>query len=521
MRTHYFTGPRVLKSAFGVALALSVALAGCESAPSDSYAAAQEAVANGEPRTALELIDAESAQDSNKPEIGMLAGDIALALGNADRAVTEFKRVAEGPASSSLAKAKLAEAQVMANYMGAAKVSVANLTFDVPAAYTAAIAYALSQGDGDNAAAKLEEGLEKFPDNPRLVTIDAERLYSQVEPEAARERLQPVLRLTPPVAQAHMLAGRMALANRDPDAASTHFQAALKSQPNNQTAMLAMAAVAKDKGDKRQSANWIDKANQAGDPHPIGLLFAAQMAYEVGNLDRAFELVELVPPAMAGEPNFARLRGFVDAARGQYGAAILPLKSYLDEASDDYDARRTLAMAYAEEGELTNAWETIEPILRDPQADASALTLALKLSEATGRGDKAAIQTALANRQNSADLSKQLRAAGVAIRAGDWTKADGIYTPLVDGAGANDAVLLNNAAAVKSELGDHAAAIALGRRALAIAPESPQVLDTLGWALWREGKSVQEARDLLTKAAKFAPSNPEIAEHWAIAHKEA
>ncbi|MEL7519672.1 MAG: tetratricopeptide repeat protein, partial [Pseudomonadota bacterium] len=135
--------------------------------------------------------------------------------------------------------------------------------------------------------------------------------------------------------------------------------------------------------------------------------------------------------------------------------------------------------------------------------------------------DKAAIQMALANRQKSADLTKQLRAAGVAIRAGDWTKADGIYAPLVDGAGANDAVLLNNAAAVKSELGDHAAAIALGRRALAIAPESPQVLDTLGWALWREGKSVQEARDLLTKAAKFAPSNPEIAEHWAIAHKEA
>lgn len=521
MRKHPLSRPYLSPTVFGVALALSLALAGCESAPSDPYAAAQHAVANGEPRTALELIDAASAQDPNNPEVGMLAGDIALALGNADRAVTEFKRVAEGLASSSLAKAKLAEAQVMANYMGAAKASVAQLTFDVPAAYTAAIAYALSQGDGDTATAQLEEGLEKFPEDPRLVTIDAERLYSQVEPEAALERLKPVLRLKPPVAQAHMLAGRMALARRDPSAASTHFQAALKSQPNNQTAMLAMAAVAKDKGDTEQSANWIDKANQAGDPHPIGLLFAAQMAYETGNFDRAFELIELVPPAMAGEPNFARLRGFVDAARGQYGAAILPLKSYLDEASDDYDARRTLAMAYAEEGEFTNAWETIEPILRDPQADASALTLALNLSEATGRGDKAAIQKALANRQSSADLSNELRAAGEAIRAGNWAKADGIYAPLVDGAGTNDAVLLNNAAAVKSELGDHAAAVTLGRRALAIAPESPQVLDTLGWALWRKGNNVQEARDLLTKAAKFAPTNPEIAEHWAIAHKEA
>ncbi|MEM7701742.1 MAG: tetratricopeptide repeat protein [Pseudomonadota bacterium] len=521
MRTHLLSRFGRLTPAFGGALALIVALAGCESAPSDPFAAAQEAVANGEPRTALALLDVASAEDPNNPEIGMLAGDIALALGNADRAVTEFKRLAEGPSGSSLAKAKLAEAQVMANYMGAAKASVAALQFDVPAAYTAAISYALSQGDSDTAAAKLDEGLESFPNDPRLVTIDAERLYSQVEPEAALQRIQPVLALNPPVAQAHMLAGRMALARRDPNEASTHFQAALKSQPNNQTAMLAMAAVAKDMGDKEQSANWIDKANQAGDPHPIGLLFAAQMAYEAGNLDRAFELIELVPPTMASEPNFARLRGFVDAARGQYGAAILPLKSYLDDASDDYDARRILAMAYTEEGELTNAWETIEPIVRDPQADASALTLALNLSEATGLGDKVAIQTALAKRQSSADLSKELRAAGEAIRAGDWETADGIYAPLVDGAGAKDAVLLNNAAAVKSELGDHAAAVALGRRALAVAPESPQVLDTLGWALWREGKNIKEARSLLTKAAKFAPSNPEIAEHWAIAHKEA
>ncbi|NQX94024.1 MAG: tetratricopeptide repeat protein [Erythrobacter sp.] len=517
-RLSRWPGSRITLTA---ALGLSLALASCESVPADPFGAAQEAMAKGELRTALELVDAAASQRPDDPAVRMLAGDLAIALGNPDRAVSEFKRVAQGPATNSLAKAKLAEAEVMANYMSAAEQSVAALEFDVPLAYTSAIAYALAKGEGPVASARLAEGLERFPDNPRLVTIDAERLFLQAEPDAAAKRLAPVLAIEPPVPQAHVLAGRMALGRRDPQTASTHFRAALKARPNDQTAMLAMAAIARDKGEEAEALNWISKANQAGDPHPIALLFAAQMAYEAGDMTRAFELVEIVPPVMAAEPDFARLRGFIDVARGQYGAAILPLKAYLETASDDYPARRTLAQAYAEQGELTNAWETIEPVLRDPQAEPEALAFALRLSETTGRGDTSMIRATLAKRQGAADIMTEMRAAGDAIRAGNWAGAEAIYAPLIDTVGSRDAVLLNNAASVKSELGKHAEAVALARRALAEAPESPQVLDTLGWALWREGERLDEARALLTKAAQKAPGNREIAEHWAIAHKDA
>lgn len=502
-------------------LALALALGGCESAPADPFAAAQAAFAGGEVRTALELIDRATSDRSDDPQVRMLAGDIAMAMGNADRAVSEFRRVAQGPAATSLARAKLLEAEVMANYLAAAEQSAARLEYDVPLAYTAAIALALAKGEGEIAARTLEEGLERFPHDPRLVTIDAERLFLSPDPAAAAERLAPVLARDPVVPQAHTLAGRMALSRRDAGAAARHFTAVLGARPNDQTAMLAMAAIARDRGDETQAANWINKANEAGDPHPIGLLFAAQMAYDAGDIARAYELIEIVPPAMAGEPGFARLRGFIDAARGQYGSAILPLKTYLADASDDYMARRALAESYAAQGELDNAWETIAPVLDDPQAQPDALRLALGLSQQTGRGDPQAIRALLARRAGEADISGPMRAAGEAIRAGDWARADAIYAALVDGAGKGNAVLLNNAAAVKSELGEHDAAISLARRALAIAPESPQVLDTLGWALWREGKRPDEARALLTRAAEKAPDNREIAEHWAIAHKDA
>ncbi len=475
-------------------------------------------MAQDAPRTAMEHISDALSQRPDDPEVQMLAGDIAMALGNADRAVTEYKRIVDGPAPSSLAKAKLAEANVMANNMGAAEETVETLTFDIPLAYTAAIGLALAKGDYDAASTRLTEGLAKFPTDPRLVTIDAERLLQNAQPEEAAQRLAPVLKITPAVAQAHMVAGQMALARRDIAGARASFGTVLKARPNDQTAMLAMAAISRDSGDEAEAANWINKANQAGPPHPIGLLFAAQMAYDAGEIDRAFALIEGVPPTLAADPSFARLRGFIDAARGQHGAAILPLKSYVAQSGEDYLARRVLAESYAATGEFDNAWTTMEPVLRDPQVDGGALVLALQLSEKTGSGDPAAIRQLIAQRKTAPDISEQMRAAGVAIRAGDWAKADAIYTPLTKGSGKTDARLLNNAAAVKTRLGKHSAAVALARRAHMQAPQSPQILDTLGWALWKEGENTAEARVLLTKARDAAPGNAEIAQHWTTAH---
>lgn len=511
---------RAASPALAAALCLAPVLAGCDTAPSDPFGAAQAAYSSGEPRTAMEMIEAALAASPDDPQVQMLAGDIAMALGNPDRAITEYERVVAGPASSSLARAKLAEAQVRANYLGAAKRAVDGLIYDVPLAYTAAIAYGLASGNGDLAADKLDEGLAQFPDDPRLVTVDAERLLMLGQAQDAAARVEPVLALDPPVPQAHRLAGQIAMGERNLKAAQAHFTTVLKARPTDQTAMLAMAAIARDRGDEGEAGNWINKANQAGQPHPIGLLFAAQMAYDAGEIDRAFELIEKVPTSIASDSSFARLRGFIDAARGQYASAILPLKLYVEEQPEDYLARRILAEAYAETGELANAWATIRPVLDDPQADGGALVLALELATATGNGDVAAIKQKLAARAEAPDIAEPMREAGAAIRAGDWAKADAIYAPLIEGAGKENPMLLNNAAAVKSKLSDHSAAVSLARRALAQAPESPQILDTLGWALWKEGSNPAEAKALLTKAREKAPGNREIAEHWATAHKD-
>ena len=495
-------------------------LAACDSGPSDPFAAAQEAYANSEPRTALDLITLAIEADPTNPEIRMAAGDIAMALGNSDRAIAEFGRVPESAPQYSLALAKLAEAQIMGNYLQAGEDTVASLLMDNAAAYTAAIALKFAQGETEEGFELLGRGLAAFPGDPRLVTIDAERLWAQGRAEETFARLQPALDARPAVPQAHLFAGQLRLGMRDAVQAQAHFENVLTVRPNHQTAMLAMAAIARDRGDTQEAGNWINKANEAGQPHPIGLLFAAQMAYDAGEITRAFELIEQAPPVFSSEPEFARLRGFIDAGRDQHAMAAMALSDYVEDTGGDPLARQVLANSLAAQGQFEEGWAAIEPVIDHPQMDGAGLLLALRLSQETGKGDSAQIRALIERRDGAPSIAEQMREAGAAIRAGDWAEADRIYAPLIEGAGKSDPALLNNAAAVKTKLADHGAAVALARRALTEAPNSPEIMDTLAWALWEKGGAVTEARALSDKARQAAPTNREILEHWAIIHAE-
>ena len=505
-------------SGAAIALLFAPLFAGCDSTPNDPFEAAQAALANGEPRTALDLIGVAIDEDPNNPALRMVAGDAAMALHSFDRAIAEYERVAEGSSDYALARAKLAEAQLSANYMQAASETVSELIMDNSAAYNSLIAFHFAQGDSEAGFAELDKGLAAFPDDPRLVTIDAERLWARGRADETFARLEAVLSITPAIAEAHLFAGQLRIGQRDVIEAQAHFEKVLSVRPTHETAMFALAAIAQDRGDTQTAQNWINKASETGAPHPIGLLFAAQMAYDAGNVARAFELIERAPSAIASEPQFSRLRGLIDAARDQHAMAALALSDYVEETGGDPLARQVLAKSLAEQGQLAEAWTAIEPIVDHPQIDGTGLLLALSLAEQTGQSQAVQIRALIERRNSAPSIGEEMREAGAAIRAGDWDEADRIYAPLLAGAARTNPALLNNAAAVKTRLGEHSQAVELARRALAEAPTSPEIMDTLGWALWEQGGAETEARDLLTRARQGAPNNREIAEHWNIAH---
>lgn len=77
----------------------------------------------------------------------------------------------------------------------------------------------------------------------------------------------------------------------------------------------------------------------------------------------------------------------------------------------------------------------------------------------------------------------------------------------------DNALALNNVAYMMAEQGEQLQrALEYARKAVEQDPDNPVFLDTLGWALYRNGKP-GEARGYLEKALQLKPDEPEIAEH--------
>jgi putative PEP-CTERM system TPR-repeat lipoprotein len=79
----------------------------------------------------------------------------------------------------------------------------------------------------------------------------------------------------------------------------------------------------------------------------------------------------------------------------------------------------------------------------------------------------------------------------------------------------NDVAALNNLAWALNETGDPGA-VAIAQRALQLAPNSPDVEDTLGWVMTRNGQAAA-AVEHLRHAAKLNPSDPNVEYHLAYA----
>jgi len=81
----------------------------------------------------------------------------------------------------------------------------------------------------------------------------------------------------------------------------------------------------------------------------------------------------------------------------------------------------------------------------------------------------------------------------------------------------NNTIALNNLAydiAVREK--KPAEALAMARRALALAPREATILDTVGWIEYLTGNTAEAAK-LLVQASRGTPGNPEVRLHAAFA----
>ena len=484
-----------------------------------SYDEAAAAVANHDYAGANKMLAQLTQDGTNDPRILMLAGQVALQLGQASRAEKFFEDLQRQDAASAKPqyadklRPLMAKAQLISGNPLIAKQTIGANALADPISCAVSVRAQTATGDFAPAMSLFDQCLAKYPNATDVMILDGLRDQVMGRMAKADATAAAVMRQSPDDIDALIFGGQLAMAESRYADAKPIFEAASKLQPQHQTPMLALATIARANGDKAGEQAWIDKARGVdGTGAPVAA-YAAELALDAGHTEEAGRILEPFDDANPGSAQVRLLKGLVAAKLGNKPKAIDQLTAYFAHGGDDGRARMTLAVLLAQKGDKAGAWKVLKPLADAANAGVAPLRLASALA-ADAHDPAQATYAARADAAAKADPNaKQMMAAGAAINAGNWKQADSIYAGLLGNPSGNQVVLLNNAAFVKINLGDLPGAIALARRALALAPNDPVVMDTLGWALFKSGGPTPEVRQLLQRAVTAQPGNPTITSH--------
>lgn len=354
----------------------------------------------------------------------------------------------------------------------------------------------------------------------------------------------------PTPAQRRWQEGQALLAAGKLDAAAAAFADSRRLGATGAEPLLGLAEVARLRGDKAAVDGHLRRAVAEYPKEPAAhIAFARYLHGErrFGEARAALETaIRLAPDAVAPHVDLATLtlRALGDARRAEplyrraialdpthagahygLGASLVALGQPRPAAdafsrAGELDASNplpplALAEALASVGDLDGAQAAAERANQLVPGHAGALLLKgeILLRRGDGEGALAAFTAAAAADADSG--AADLGLARVHHAAGRTAEAERHYRAAI-AKNANDALALNNLASLLTQRpGQGPTAVRLAERAVALAPQQADFLDTLGWAQRAMGQLAQ-AEANLSKAAAAAPRSAAIHYHLGV-----
>ena len=310
--------------------------------------------------------------------------------------------------------------------------------FDSAAAWQGVANYHRMRGEAEPALAALDRVIERSSgDEDRARFVQADLLIDLGDLERAARVTESLEHET----YAHLLRGRIALVQGEPEQALAHFDHGIRAWPNNASARFLAGLAARDLGDTERAISELREAVRAGNAETEAALELARLYLDSGESQQAITFANM---ALRGRNGALRPEPYVIAVR-----------------------------ALAQQGEAGRA---NAPIARLEQLGFGVVALSERiwLAMATS-GPEAAIQTAL---ESGADLSapeqrpvlRSLVEAELAVGRPEQS------VPRVEAAlerSPDDSSLHALSGSVKAAAGDREAARAAFDRALELDADSP------------------------------------------------
>jgi len=360
---------------------------------------------------------------------------------------------------------------------------------DLPEAHFAMGLAAVSANDLMRAQGEFQKALQQRPDWESAELAYAQ-LLARTSPSSAIESLNEFLARKPDARDARLTLARLLISERKYDAARAQFDILLKDSPDNPDLVYPVAMLALQQGDAAGARSQLEKLLKLDFPDKSAVhFFLGQLDEEEKKPDLALDHYRQVT---AGDQYIA--------ARGR-AAQILLRQGKLEEAREQLRTTRGGTPA-----------EKIQLILVEAQ-----------LLREAGRGEEsyALLEAALAKQPDNPELLYETALA--AERQGKPQVLEKHLGHLIK-LKPDHAHALNAFGYSLAERNIRLAeAHKLLTQALALAPQDPFIMDSMGWVLFRQGKLAESLKTLET--AYGIKPDPEIAAHlgevlWTMGRKD-
>jgi putative PEP-CTERM system TPR-repeat lipoprotein len=373
----------------------------------------------------------------------------------------------------------------------------------------------LAEKRPDDARKRFEAMIAKDSKNDQLYVALAEfQVRTGVDKAAVAETLQRAVAANPQSASAREALINFHLGNRDFKAALSAARDALGVMPGDPRILYAAGSAQDAAGEANQAIETFTKLAALEPQSPAPLLRIAALLVTLKQYDKAVETLRRLQSVTRNEPNV------VGKVIQVYLAAQRP-DDALKEARGLQGRQPKLAVGYAMEGEVhlsQRRWPEAERAFREalklePKAD----LVVVRLHEVLVAGGKAGEADALARKwtaDNPNNLSMRMYLGERELAARNL-KASATHYRAAIAIDANNALALNNLAWISGELNDPKA-FEYADRALKLAPNNADVLDTYGMLLLKKGE-VDKAVPAIDRARQVAPHRNDVRLHYAKA----
>jgi tetratricopeptide (TPR) repeat protein len=375
---------------------------------------------------------------------------------------------------------------------------------------TTLTALLLEESDGPTTLAAMSSALESAP-APEALPLLSELALSGYDAQRAERYAEQVLQRNPKDSAAKLVLARAYVIRGDASKAIATAREAMRDDPEQSSFDLAEVLIALDRlEDAHQELERV-RSQQLSSPGEVDRRLAL-LAFQAGDMKEAQQrFAEL---AASGEANEAALLYLADiAARdGDTDAAIAGYRRLYD-SSVAVPARSRAAALLLTRRDRKEALTLLDDYVSEHPESEVDLTLAkAHLLADHGEADAAVELLGASLERHPRHPSIEYERAVILEQAGrvhDSVEAlQRLLTERTD-----DPTLLN---ALGYTLADHnlelSHAESLIRRALAVMPDNPAALDSLGWVRFRQGDSKAALASL--ERAYSISHDAEIAAHW-------